>query len=156
VEQGRKGSQVERHSLLLRNIFRMWSLKNTRLNFVKVQTQWQTLKTLWMWSERKKWIQVLVKTLVNASQNIQDDLFRPTYQGDNALQFSDTNLVNMRDSFNPYKQRSTSSGNFLIDAILVASSHGRPSFNQNWLVDPSPHSSLDQSSAIRVFLWKLY
>jgi len=106
--------------------------------------------------KEKKWIQVLVKTLVNASQNIQDDLFRPTYQGDNALQFSDTNLVNMRDSFNPYKQRSTSSGNFLIDAILVASSHGRPSFNQNWLVDPSPHSSLDQSSAIRVFLWKLY
>ena len=36
---------------------------------------------------------MLVKTLVNASQNIQDDLFRPTYQGDNALQFSDTNLV---------------------------------------------------------------
>ena len=34
------GSQVEWHSLLLRNIFRLWSLnKIKRLNFVKVQTK---------------------------------------------------------------------------------------------------------------------
>ena len=100
---------------------------------------------------------MLVKESYDASQNIQDDLFLPTsvtlhLYRDSALQFKDTNLVNMCDSFQPCKRGSTSSGNFLIATKLVAPACRRPSFNQNWLGDTSYDSSLDQSSAILVFL----